>query len=81
MTDQAKKDLAQSYHLMMDLAAWKHFQVNILNRIEEQATKDEDAIPIETLDSSIGKLGECRGKRAAIDKIKNDLEYILEGLK
>lgn len=81
MIDQARKDLADSYRLMMDLAAWKHFETKILNFIEEQATKDEDSIPIYDLDHCIGKLGECRGKRAAIDKIKSDLDYILEGLK
>lgn len=80
-TLQAKKDLAESYRNMMELAAWKHFELNILNRIEKQATKDEDNIPVSELDKSIGKMGECRGRRGAIQKIKDDLEYILHGIK
>lgn len=80
MTDAAKQDLANSYALMMEQAAWKHFTANILNRIEELATREEDTIPIHELDRSIGLIGECRGKRKAVEKIKDDLEYILHGL-
>lgn len=77
MTDQERKDLAQAYRTMMDLAAWKHF-VTGLDRIAEMATKDEDMIPTEALDRSIGAIGEARGKRAAIHKIRQDLAFILE---
>lgn len=79
IVDQGKKDLAQAYQVMMGLAAWKHFEVNVLNRIESQAMKDEDNIPLDEL--STARIAECRGRRKAIDKIKNDLQYIVEGLK
>lgn len=79
MTDQERKDLAESYRLMMDLAAWKHFEVNILNAIEDKAIKDEDSVSLDDL--TVAKISECRGRRAAINKIKGDLEYILFGLK
>jgi len=77
--DQVKKELAEQYRVMMGLAAWKHFETNILNRIEEQAVKDEDMVPLDDL--SVSKIAECRGRRKAIDKIKNDLDYIVNGLK
>lgn len=80
MTDQARKDLAQSYQLMMQSAAWKHFESS-LDVIADKATKDEDAVDILNLDRSVGMLGECRGRRNAIRKIKSELSYILEGLK
>lgn len=78
MIDQARKDLADSYRLMMDLAAWKHFETNILNRIEEQAIKDEDSVSLDDL--TLAKIAECRGRRAAIDKITSDLDYIVNGI-
>lgn len=77
MIDQAKQDLAQSYQLMMQSAAWKHFETS-LDVIADKATKDEDSIDILNLDRSVGLLGECRGRRNAIKKIKGDLAYILE---
>lgn len=80
MSDQAKKDLAQAYQLMMQSAAWKHFEASI-DLISERATSDEDSIPTEALDRSIGSIGESRGRRAAIHKIKTNLSYVLEGLK
>lgn len=79
MTDQERKDLADSYRLMMDLAAWKHFDSTILNQIETQAVKDEDSVSLDDL--TVAKISECRGRRAAINRIKNGLEYILFGLK
>lgn len=79
MTDQEKKDLAIAYRLMLDSAAWKHFETNTLNRIKELAIADEDAMPV--TDINAGYYGVCRGKRQAIDKIKKDLIYILEGYK
>lgn len=79
MTDDERKELCAQYQVMMGLAAWRHFEVNTLNRIEEQATKDEDNVPMEDL--SIARIAECRGRRKAIDIIKNDLEYIIHGLK
>lgn len=81
MTDQERKDLAEAYRTMMDLAAWKDFESRILNPIEANATKDEDAIPTMDLTMAIGRIGECRGKRWAIGSIKSSLNYILEGLK
>ena len=78
MVDQGKKDLAEAYQVMMGLAAWKHFEVNILNRIDDQATRDEDMIPLDDL--SMVRIAELRGKRRAIDKIKTDIEYIVNGL-
>lgn len=80
ITDQARKDLSQSYRTMMEMAAWKHFEQNVLNRIEDLATKEEDNIPIHELDRSVGQIGVCRGKRLAINKIRSDIEYILNGL-
>jgi hypothetical protein len=77
--DKAKKDLAEAYETMMGLAAWKHFEANILNRIEDQASKDEDNVPLDEL--SVAKIAECRGRRKAIDKIHTDLDYIVHGLK
>jgi len=79
MTDQERKDLADSYRLMMDLAAWKHFERMIMNPIEDKATKDEDSVSLDDL--TVAKIAECRGRRAAIDKIKNDLDYIVNGIK
>lgn len=78
MTDQERKDLADSYRLMMDLAAWKHFEKTILNRIDEQATKDEDSVTLDNL--TVAKIAECRGRRATIDIIKNGLDYIINGI-
>lgn len=78
MTDQERKDLADSYRVMMDLTAWKHFDRMILNAIDEKATKDEDSVSLDDL--TVAKIAECRGRRAAIDKIKNDLDYILNGI-
>lgn len=77
MTDQEKKDLAQAYQLMLDTAAWKHFEKTILDSIKQRAVFDEDAMPITDLNP--GFYGVCRGKRQAIDKIKKDIIYILEG--
>lgn len=74
---KARKDLAEAYQVMLGLAAWKHFETNILNRIEDQATKDEDNVPLDEL--STAKIAECRGRRKAIDKIKSDLDYIVNG--
>lgn len=64
---------------MTDLAAWKHFEINVLNHIEEQAYKDEDAVPMEDL--SVLKIAEYRGRRKAIEKIRNDVEFIIYGPK
>lgn len=80
MTDQERKDLAQAYQLMMQSAAWKHFDAVVLGPIADKATKDEDAIDIMNLDRSVGLLGECRGRRNAIRKIKSELAYIVDGL-
>ena len=80
MTDTERKDLAQAYQLMMQSAAWKHFEAS-LNLIAEKATKDEDSIDTLILAESIGFIGECRGRRAAIHKIRLNLSYVLEGLK
>lgn len=81
MTDQERKDLAQAYQLMMQSAAWEHFRRTILDSISDKATKDEDAVDILNLDRSVGMLGECRGRRNAIRKIKSELGYILQGIK
>lgn len=78
MTDQEKKDLALSFRTMMDQAAWKHFEW-ILKRVEDQAVRDEDMMPISSM--SLGDIGECRGRRNAIRKVRSDLDYILNGLK
>jgi len=78
MTDQEKKDLAQSFRTMMDQAAWKHMEF-ILANVEHNAIKDEDALPITSL--NLAEIGECRGRRNAIRKVKSDLDYILNGLK
>ena len=77
--EKAKKDLAEAYRLMMNLAAWKHFETNVLNRIEEQATKDEDNVPLDELTTA--RIAECRGRRKTIDKIKNDIDYIVNGFR
>jgi len=77
MTDQEKKDLAQAYRTMMDLAAWKHFEKMISN-IELIAVKNEDDVSIEDL--NIARIAECRGRRAAIKQIRGELNYILQGL-
>ncbi len=79
MTDQAKKDLADSYRVMMEMSAWKHFERNVLNRIEDQATKDEDSVALDDLTTA--RIAECRGRRKAIVKIKTDLDYIVNGIK
>lgn len=76
VVDQSKKDLAHAYEVMMGLAAWKHFETNILNRIEQQAMKDEDAVFLDELTPA--KIAECRGRRKAIDKIKSDIQFIVE---
>lgn len=78
MVDQSRKELADQFKVMMGLAAWKHVEL-ILNRIEEQATKDEDNCPLDELTPA--KIAECRGRRKAIDKIHSDIEYIVNGLK
>lgn len=75
MTDQEKKDLAQSYQTMMDLAAWKHFDKNTLGAIERRAIND-----LITPDVA-GDLADLRGQIKAIRKVRSDLSYILEGLK
>lgn len=79
MTDQEKKDLAQAYQTMMDLAAWKHFQRNVLDNQEFIATKNEDEIAI--ADLNLAQIGECRGRRNACRNIRKELSYILDGLK
>lgn len=76
---RAKKDLADAYQVMMGLSAWKHFETNVLRRIEEQATKDEDNVPLDEL--STARIAECRGRRKAIEKILSDVDYIINGLK
>lgn len=75
----AKKELAEAYTVMMGLSAWRHFEVNILNRIEDQATKDEDGVALDELTPA--RIAECRGRRKAIDKIHTDLDFILHGPK
>lgn len=77
MTDQEKKDLAESYQTMMNLAAWKHFE-GILKNLETIATKTEDEIDIASL--NLAQIAECRGRRNAIKQIRSQLHYILEGL-
>lgn len=76
--DKAQKDLALSYQTMMGLAAWKHFKVNILDRIEQMAINDEDSVPLDELTPA--RIAEARGRRKAIDKIYNDIDYILRGV-
>jgi hypothetical protein len=78
-SSQIKKDLAEQYQVMMNLSAWRHFEANILNRIENQAMSDEDNIPLDEL--SMIRIAELRGRRKAIDKIHTDLDYIVNGLK
>lgn len=78
MTDQERKDLAHSFRTMMDQAAWRHFEA-ILDNVESGAIRDEDALPIAEL--NLAEIGECRGRRNAIRKVRSDLGYILEGLK
>lgn len=77
LSDQGRKDLAESYRVMMGLTAWRHFEVNILARIEDMATRDEDNTPIEDL--SAARIAECRGRRKAIEKIRSDVDYIING--
>lgn len=75
---QAKKDLAESYRTMMGLGAWKHFEKEILSRVEAQAMKDEDSMELKDLTPAA--IGECRGRRNAVRKIKTDLDYILNSV-
>lgn len=75
---ESKRALAHQYQLMMELSAWKHFE-GIMKRIGEQATATEDNIPIYDLDKSVGLVGECRGRRAVIKKLQDELAFILHG--
>lgn len=75
MSDQAKKDLADAYRLMMESAAWKHFDANILGIVEQQALRDEDSTALGDL--TVASISECRGRRNAIRKIKSDVAYIV----
>ncbi len=77
IVDQGKKDLATSYQTMMGLAAWRHFTKNILDRIEELATKEEDELPLDDLTPA--RIAESRGKRAVIAKIYSDIDFIVNG--
>lgn len=79
MTDQEKKDLAQSYRTMMDQGAWKHFSDTVLGKIERDAINDFDLFAISP--STLADLGEARGRRRAVMKIRSEINYILEGLK
>lgn len=79
MTDQERKDLAEAYHLMMEMAAWKHFEKNSLHAVVAQSIKDEDAMPIDEL--NLSRIGECRGRRNGIRKVLSDVVFILEGLR
>lgn len=77
--DKARNDLAESYRVMLSLGAWKHFEQNTLSRIEQQATKSEDEIPISDLHNATAYIAEARGKRKTIEKIRSDIDYIVSG--
>lgn len=79
MTDQEKKDLAQSYQTMMDQGAWKHFTENVLGKIERDAISDFDLFALNP--NTLADLGEARGRRRAIIRIRSEINYIVEGLK
>lgn len=75
---KARRELSDQIKIIQSMGAWKHIN-NIFNRIEEQATKDEDNIPLEDLQHSIALIAEARGKRKAIEKIHRDLDFLLNG--
>lgn len=81
VVDQQKKDLTTSYQVMVSLGAWKHLEENILKRVEQQALKDEDLIPTAELEHASVIIAECRGRRRAIEKIRSDVLYIVNGWK
>jgi len=79
--EKAQKDSqvarAEQYRTMMELSAWKDFSKQ-MDSVFEQATKDEDAMPI--ADLGLAKIGECRGRRNAITKLKKHIDYVLAGI-
>lgn len=77
-SSQAKQELAEQFRLMMEMSAWKHFE-GVMRRLYEMAVKDEDNVPLDEV--SIARIAECRGRRKAIDKLRDEVQFIVYGLK
>lgn len=73
----AKQELAIAYREMMQTPGWKHFEKSLDHQFE-QAVRDEDNLSLDNFVPTM--LGECRGRRNAIRKIKRDIDFILTDL-
>lgn len=68
--EDARKELAASYHEMMKHYAWKHLTEQI-EKIYQDSYRTEDQCDIREL--TVGIAAEARGKRNAIDEIRRKI--------
>lgn len=76
-SEEAKQENAEAFRAMMRSSAWKQFEA-LMENVYAQALKDEDALPMESFTPAA--LGECRGRRNAIRKLRSDLGFIINAI-
>lgn len=74
---RAKSERALAYRNMTRMWAWQDLVANVLQRIKDQAIRDEDSVATTALHEAIGLIAECRGRRQTVDKILREIENIM----